>query len=219
MTTPDQIQARIDAAKNEAISQVNDKFEALRVDMLKEVKPAYEVGKIYKDPKSKLMMRIVEFIDTMQVRAYGFEEHGTYCKDDGYFSWGCDGCVEATEVEWFEVLKKEAVKRYDKKTVVCLDNNNHKSLIDFSKHSEFKYEPVVYNDCSLFIGMIEFNGDVRACVFDAGIWAEVVTPVKEKPLVDYAYDFGAYCEKHNDTPAQNFLQFFKQNNLKITPND
>ena len=73
-------------------------------------KAEFKEGDILKLENSLLIFKIVKFKDWDNIRAFGFETTGEFCKDDGKFSWGSKGCVKASKKEWIESLERQLLK-------------------------------------------------------------------------------------------------------------
>lgn len=149
--------------KNEEIlKELNDITNRIEVIKKQIEKPKFKNGKWYKDLQTKKLFFIVDFIDIMQVRAFGFDAYGNWHTDNGYYDWGCDGCTEATRTEVHQALKKEAVKRGLWGDVKIKAHVN-----------PFKYESINTGD---FITGLQ-GGDTfynaNGAIFYNGTWAEI----------------------------------------------
>lgn len=123
-----------------------------------------EVGKWYRKPNTPFIYHILEIKDKNNIKAYGFDSKGEY-SNTNKFDWGTpEDSTKATEQEVFEVLKNEAVKRYNDGGYVKRFNSSLLLKVD----SEFKSE--------LKDGDLWYGGGV---VFREGKWATII-PTKTK---------------------------------------
>lgn len=125
------------------------------------------IGKVVKDPHSEFMVYI-RGVGGEMINWFGFDDAGNWMTHISHASSGdFDGCVLATENEWREKLKEEAIKRGFVKgsRFVCLNgwvvNSN---WLD-------RYTPEYdTQDNYLLIGAVNVY---RLCIMKDGVWAKV----------------------------------------------
>lgn len=131
------------------------------IDTIEAEKPAFEVGKVYKDG---LAMFYCTRIEDGKPFGFGFDLIGQWWEDDGDF-WAGD-FTEATPEEWFSRLEEEAKKKYPKGCKVkCLHNSIYNKIdtLNFTGyHSDTGC--LRHKDSNNFV----------CCVMQDGKWAEII---------------------------------------------
>lgn len=162
--TEEQLKAiciEIELNQNSAINWIKEWFpEAF--------KTVLEVGRWYKRPHNKALFCIVGDPENEPFEIYGFDNDGDWMgyKKAQTFK---DGEVEATEVEVFEALKNEAVKRgfvLGSLITPLYDEKNDKDNI-FKVGSSFVIEK----------GKLYVRGYGKFCVLKDGKWAEIIPTI------------------------------------------
>lgn len=171
-------------------------LDALKLKYENSVKQEFEVGKWYKYTNSS---RHLVCFTTNKGLAYGFDLGGYNGKIQ---KWDTTDLTPATPKEVEEALTKEAVKKYDDKTVLNLitdkDVNPHKQ----SKLSldRFYYQP----KANKLYHSVTSNWSIL--IFDNGTWAQII---KEPKTID------EIASEINYTTKNKVIDYLAENKSEI----
>ncbi len=199
---------------------MKQELETLRTDLHKMVdekinalvKPVIEINKWYniscRNSKSLWFAKEFATDDLTWCRGYGFT-NGKYSTAHSIRITEFE-FTEATHSEFTEALTKEAVKRYDGKTVLNLITDKNLNPFVKSKLSLDRFH------CSKEANKLYHSvaSDWSILIFDNGIWAEIVK--EPKTIDEWADEFKDFATEDFRTGLNDdFKTFITKHNFKL----